>query len=128
MFPEISVGKKLTQGAAFPSFGPWRARLAGLALGATVSLGVSAAAETTTTFLRERSTGIIDTLTDEVRRHMRPAALNSRFTTTYFASLERMRRSEHALYLSAAIAVHPQLCFSGYFSPNGDSFLYQRNG
>ena len=89
--------------------------MAGLALGATVSLDVSTAVETPTTFLRERTTGIIDTLTDEVRRHMRPAALNSRFTTNYFASLERMRRSEHALYLTAAIAVHPQLRFSGYF-------------
>jgi hypothetical protein len=87
----------------------------GLALGATGSLDVFAIVETPTTFLRERTTGIIDTLTDEVRPHMRPTALHSRSTTNYFASLERMRRSKNALYLSAAMAVHPQLRFSGYF-------------
>jgi adenylate cyclase len=99
-----------------------------LALAATVWLGVSTAAETTTTLLRERAAGIIDNLTDEVRRHMRPAALNSRFTADYFASLGRMPRGEDAAYLSTAMALHPQLRFSGYFSPNGTGFFYQRNG
>jgi hypothetical protein len=86
-----------------------------LALGATVWLGVSTAAETTTTLLRERAAGVIDNVTDEVRRQMKPAALNSAFTARYYKGLGRMPRAEDARYLSTAMALHPQLRFSGYF-------------
>lgn len=95
-----------------------------LTLGATVWLGVSTAVETTMTLLRERAMGIIN----EVRRHMRPAALKSPSTADYFASLERMLRSEDVFYLSTAMAVHPHLRLSSFFSPNGNGFFYQYNG
>ena len=99
-----------------------------LALGATIWLGFSVAAENTTIFLRERATTFIDNITDEVRRHMMPAALNSTFTAKHYAGLDRMPNSEDAAYLSTAMMLHPQLRFSAYFTSTGESFLYQRDG
>lgn len=99
-----------------------------LALGATVWLGVSTAAESTTVLLRERAASVIDNVIDEVRRHMKPAALNSAFTARYYEDLGRMPRAEDAAYLSTAMALHPQLRFSGYFATNGVGLFYQRNG
>jgi adenylate cyclase len=99
-----------------------------LALGATIWLGFSVATENTMIFLRERATTFIDNITDEVRRHMMPAALNSAFTAKHYASLARMPNSEDAAYLSTAMTLHPQLRFSAYMAANGKTFLYQRDG
>ena len=99
-----------------------------LALGATIWLGFSVAKENTTIYLRERATGLINNITDEVRHHMSPAALNSAFAARHYASLARMPDDKDAAYLSTAMALHPHLRFSAYFTANGESFLYQRDG
>ena len=99
-----------------------------LALGATIWLGFSVATENTRILLRERATTFIDNISDEVRRHMIPAARNSAFTARHYAGLARMPNSDDAAYLSTAMALHPQLRFSGFFTPKGESFIYERDG
>lgn len=99
-----------------------------VALGATVWLGVSTAADSTTTLVRERAVGVIDSITDEVLRHMRPAAANSAFTARYYASLDRMPNGQDAAHLATAMTLQPQLRFSGFFSTDGNALFYQRDG
>lgn len=100
--------------------------IAGLAL--TFWLGFSVAMDNTTILLRQRASGLIDDITREIRRQILPAAENSRFTAAYYATLGRMPTGEDAIHLSTAMALVPQLRFSGFFAPDGSAFLYQRNG
>jgi adenylate cyclase len=99
-----------------------------LALGATIWLGFSVAAENTTVFLRERATNLINNITSEVRRHMAPAALNSAFAAKHYASLDRMPNQEDGVYLGTAMALHPHVQFSGFFARDGNALFYDRDG
>lgn len=99
-----------------------------VALGATVWLGISTAAQNATLLVRERAVGVIDSITDEVLRHMRPAAANSAFTARYYASLDHMPNGQDAAHLATAMALHPQLRYSGFFSVDGNALFYQRDG
>ena len=97
-------------------------------LAATFWLGFSLAPENATELLRLRITRLVDGITQEVTRHLEPAALNSRFTADYYGRLDRMPDERDLGHLRAALFLVPQIQFSAFFHRDGKAFLYRREG
>ncbi|MBL6598949.1 MAG: adenylate/guanylate cyclase domain-containing protein [Alphaproteobacteria bacterium] len=97
-----------------------------VSLAATLWLGFSLASENATELLRLHITRLIDGITEEVTRHLEPAAVNSRFTADYYGRLDRMPDARDLEHLRAALALASQIQFSAFFHKDGNAFLYGR--